>query len=61
MTNRAKTRGLTAWANMRLISFDQSTSNIVADLMKGVYMKYILQSYTGVKDDKFQSFDKYGL
>ena len=58
MTTRAKTRGLTAWANMRLNSFEQSTNNIVSDLTKGVYMKYLLQSYTGTKDEKFQSFDK---
>ena len=58
MTNRAKTRGFTAWANMRLVMFDQTTSNIVSDLTKGVYMKYLLQSYTGNKDEKFQSFDR---
>ena len=58
MSNRAKTRGFTAWANMRLLPFDQQTNNISADLLRGVYMKYLLQSYTGQKDEKFQSFDK---
>jgi hypothetical protein len=58
MTNRAKTRGFTAWANMRMSTFDQTTNNIILDLLKGVYMKYLLQSYTGQKDEKFQSFDK---
>jgi hypothetical protein len=35
MTNRAKIRGFTAWANMRMSVYDQSTNNIVSDLTKG--------------------------
>lgn len=59
MTIRARIHGYTGWINMRLIPFDHSLSNVLIDLLQGTNMKYLLESYTGQINDKFQSFEKY--
>ena len=59
MTIRARTHGYTGWINMRLTPYEQSLNNIIMDILRGTNMKYLLQSYTGQKNDKFQSFEKY--
>ncbi len=44
---------------MRLLPFELSLSNALMDLLRGTNMKILLESYTGEKSDKFQSFDKF--
>ena len=58
MTIRARTHGYTGWVNMRLTPYEQSLNNIIMDILRGTNMKYLLQSYTGEKNEKFQSFEK---
>ena len=58
MTIRARTHGYTGWVNMRLTPYEQSLNNIIMDILRGTNMKYLLQSYTGQKNEKFQSFEK---
>ena len=58
MTIRGRTHGYTGWINMRLTPYEQSLNNIIMDILRGTNMKYLLQSYTGEKNDKFQSFEK---
>ncbi len=58
MTIRARTHGYTGWINMRLTPYEQSLNNIIMDILRGTNMKYLLQSYTGEKNEKFQSFEK---
>ena len=61
MTIRARIHGYTGWINMRLAPFNRSLSNVLMDLLRGTNMKYLLESYTGVKNDKFQSLEKYNF
>ena len=58
MPIRAKIHGFTGWVNMRLMPFDQSLNNVLMDLLRGTNMKYLLQSYTGVENEKYQSLEK---
>lgn len=58
MTIKTRIHGYTAWINMRLTPFEQSLANVLMDLLRGTNMKYLVQSYTGEKNDKFQSFEK---
>ena len=58
MTIRGRTHGYTGWINMRLTPYEQSLNNIIMDILRGTNMKYLLQSYTGEKNEKFQSFEK---
>jgi hypothetical protein len=58
MTIRARTHGYTGWINMRLTPYEQSLNNIIMDILRGTNMKFLLQSYTGEKNEKFQSFEK---
>lgn len=58
MTIRARTHGYTSWINMRLSPFEQALNNVIMDILRGTNMKYLLQSYTGQKNEKFQSFEK---
>ena len=43
--------------NMRLTPYDLSLNNILVELFRGTHMKFLVQSFTGRKTDKFQSFD----
>lgn len=59
MTIRARIHGYTGWINMRLAPFNRSLSNVLMDLLRGTNMKYLLESYTGKDNDKFESLEKY--
>jgi len=56
MTIKTRVHGYTAWVNMRLTPFEHSLNNILMDLLRGTNMKYLLQSFTGFKNEKFTSF-----
>lgn len=53
-----KIHGFTSWINMRLTPFDLMMSNVLNDLLNGTNMKYLMQSFTGVKDEKSSTFEK---
>ena len=55
----ARIHGYTGWINMRLAPFNRSLSNVLMDLLRGTNMKYLLESYTGKDNDKFESLEKY--
>ncbi len=52
-----KIHGFTAWLNMRLTPYDLLTSDILNELFTGANMKFLIQSFTGTKDEKFSTFD----
>lgn len=58
MTIRTRIHGYTSWINVRLLPFERSLNNILMDLLRGTNMKIILESFTGEKNEKFQSFEK---
>ena len=59
----SKLHAYTAWANMRMSPMRQqhplSFTNVAVDLFKSRNFKYLLQSFTGHSDDRFQAFEKY--
>ena len=57
LTLRSKVHGFTSWANMRISTYDHSMNNVLMEILTGTNMKYLIQSYTGQKNDKFLSFD----
>jgi hypothetical protein len=59
LTLRTKVHGYTSWANMRVSAYDHSMNNVLMDILTGTNMKYLIQSYTGQKNDKFNTFDGY--
>ena len=58
MPIKTRIHGYTAWINMRLLPFEQSLSNVLMDLLRGTNMKFLLESFTGENNEKFQSFEK---
>jgi hypothetical protein len=59
LNQKFKERGFTAWTNMRLTPFDMHLNNVLDEILTGTNMKYLMQSVTGAKDDKFLTLDKY--
>lgn len=59
MNQKFKERGFIAWINMRLTPFDMHLTNILEEILAATNLKYLMQSITGVKDDKFVTLDKY--
>ncbi len=58
MALKAKVHGYTAWVNMRLMPFNHSLSNVLMDILQGTNMKYFIESFTGHKFERIQSFDQ---
>ena len=53
-----KIHGYTSWINMRLNPFGITMGNVLMDILKETNMKFLLQSFTGSRDDKFTTFER---
>lgn len=57
MSLRTRTRGYTAWVNLRLKPYDSLLNNVLMDLLTGTNMKHLCESLCGRIPQRLDSFD----